>query len=113
MQEESKDDSVEWRTLGVSSERYKVTETVVDMTRPQVPLREITVPAKPQDVIFDLNKTALIIIDMQNDFCSDQGWLKGVGQDISGVKDILSPLERTSQKLRSLDVPIIWVNLGY
>ena len=38
-------------------------------------------PALPQSVAFDLARSALVVVDMQNDFCHPEGWFaqKGIG----------------------------------
>jgi ureidoacrylate peracid hydrolase len=91
---------------------YKVDERSVDMTRPSAPIRSVTVSAVPQTITFDLNKAALIIIDMQNDFLSEHGWLSSVGHDVKGAWKLYRPIGRTAQGLRKVHIPIIWVNWG-
>ena len=40
---------------------------------------EIVVPAKPESIRIDLKRTATIIVDMQNAFCSKGGMIDVVG----------------------------------
>ena len=54
---------------------WLVSRDTVDMTRQARPLRAISIAAEPQNIVIDANKTALLIVDMQNDFCSRGGWL--------------------------------------
>jgi ureidoacrylate peracid hydrolase len=93
-------------------EFYKVDSQSVDMSRPSMPVRAVQVRALPQSVVFDLRKAAFIIIDMQNEFCSEQGWLASIGQDVKGSRALYSPIRRVADHLRRVDVPIIWVNWG-
>ena len=72
----------------------------------------ITVPASPQDVRFDLARTAVIVVDMQNDFCHPEGWLGQLGVDVSAARQIIEPLEALLVGLRSAAVPVIWLNWG-
>jgi len=74
--------------------------------------QDVALPALPQNLILDLNRTALIIIDMQNDFCSPEGWMASLGVDVSGARALAGPINRVTAALRSRDVPIIWVNWG-
>ena len=100
-------------TLGAQDrDFYKVDEKSVDMTRPALPVRSVTVCALPQTITFDLNKTAYIIIDMQNDFLSEHGWFSSVGQDIKGAWKLFTPIKHTADRLRQARVPIIWLNWG-
>ena len=50
----------------VGREFYKLNPGLVDMSRPFRSTRALTIEATPQKVCIDLNKTALIAVDMQN-----------------------------------------------
>lgn len=92
--------------------RWNSTQGHVDLTTPPAPNHLVRLNASPQDVTLDLAATAILVIDMQNDFCHDQGWLAGIGVDVTAgaaLVDILNPL---LDGLRSVDVPVIWVNWG-
>jgi hypothetical protein len=43
--------------------------------------RPVQMPAEPQPIEFDLARSALVVVDMQNDFCHPEGWFaqKGIG----------------------------------
>ncbi|MDG2404808.1 MAG: hypothetical protein P8M25_07620, partial [Paracoccaceae bacterium] len=49
---------------------WEVETDLVDLVRPVLPTRRCTISAQPQNIVVDLNRTAVIIIDMQNDFCA-------------------------------------------
>jgi nicotinamidase-related amidase len=66
----------------------------------------------PQRVTLDLNRTALLVIDMQNDFCTQSGWVNHIGGDYRPDHAPIDPLNRLTPALRALGVPIIWVNWG-
>ncbi len=93
-------------------EFYKLKRGLVDMTRRDRSIRPITIEATPQKVLIDLNKTAIIVIDMQNDFCMSGGWLNSLGVDITPTRKPIDPLKRVTAALRSQDVPVIWLNWG-
>jgi ureidoacrylate peracid hydrolase len=101
------------RTLGTAGrEFYAVSETTVDLMRTPRSPRSTRIKASPQDVLIDLNKTALIVIDMQNDFCSLDGWFASLGVDITPIRKPIAPIKRVSAALREELVPVIWVNWG-
>ena len=50
-----------------------------------------TIPAKPEEVKIDINRTAVIVVDMQNSFASKGGMFDLVGQDISGARNVHLP----------------------
>jgi ureidoacrylate peracid hydrolase len=90
---------------------HVVTETV-DMVRRPAPSRPVALDALPQKLRIDLAATALVVIDMQNDFCHPDGWLAGIGVDVAPARAPIAPLQRLLPVLRGAAVPILWVNWG-
>ncbi len=91
---------------------WEVSADAADLTRRPPAPRPATVPAQPRRVTIDLARTALIVVDMQNDFCHPDGWLAGIGVDISRARAPIEPLRHLLPALRAAGVPIIWVNWG-
>jgi ureidoacrylate peracid hydrolase len=52
----------------------------------------------------DPRRTALLIIDMQELFCAP-----GAPAEVPGSRDIVEPINRLTEKIRAIGVPIIWV----
>jgi nicotinamidase-related amidase len=101
------------RPLGSSARnRWSVSETRADLVRQSLPPRAITVQADGKVVTLDLARTAVIVIDMQNDFCHPQGWLGHLGVDVSPARAPIAPLQSLLPSLRSHGVPVIWLNWG-
>lgn len=99
--------------LGSSpANQWRVDPARVDMVRPPHPQRPVSVAATPKDVRFDLARTALLVIDMQNDFCADNGWLASIGVDVEPARAPIAPLAALLPRLRAAGVPVIWVNWG-
>ncbi len=92
--------------------RWLVTAGRVDLTRPARPARPVELAAEPQSVVVDLARTALVVIDLQNDFCSPSGWLASIGVDIEPARSPIEPVAALLPVLRTADVPIVWVNWG-
>jgi nicotinamidase-related amidase len=91
---------------------WEVSADHADLTRhPKAP-RAVSVAAQPKRVTFDLARAAVIVVDMQNDFCHPDGWLAGIGVDIAPARGPIAPLYRLLPFLRQAGVPIIWVNWG-
>ena len=103
-----------WVVLGASygTNRYRVSTGTVDMTRPSNAVRAVHVKAQPQEVVFDLGKTALLVIDMQNDFCAREGWVAQMGIDVTPSLRLAEPINRVTHALRRAAVPVIWLNWG-
>ena len=91
---------------------YRVSETLVDMSRPTPPPRTAQFAAQPQNIAVDLNRTAIVIVDMQNDFCSHGGWFDALGVDVSGIHAIYPNIRRVVDSARASGLPILWVGFG-
>jgi nicotinamidase-related amidase len=72
----------------------------------------VTIPCAPQNVTVDLLRTAIIVIDMQNDFCAPGGWVDHLGADYRPDRKPIAPLQQLLPALRNAGVPVIWVNWG-
>ncbi len=59
-----------------------------------------------------MSRTALIVVDIQNDFCHPDGWLASIGVDVAPARKPIAPLQALLPALRHQGVPIIWLNWG-
>jgi nicotinamidase-related amidase len=89
-----------------------ITADTVDMTRRAPPVRPLAIAAEPQNVVIDARKCALLIVDMQNDFCCAGGWLASRGIDISPNRKPIELIRRLVAAFRREQLPVIWVNWG-
>ena len=64
------------------------------------------------DEMIQPKHTALVVIDMQNDFCATNGWLASLGADVSPTRKPITPIKSVAEGLRAQSVPVIWVNWG-
>ena len=68
--------------------------------------------ALPQRIEIDLARSALVVIDMQNDFCHPKGWF---GQKGISVKPMRKPIATIAGLLpgwRAAGGAVVWVNWG-
>jgi nicotinamidase-related amidase len=84
----------------------------VDMSLPLLPPAPLRLDCEPQQLTIDLRRTALVIIDMQNDFCAKGGWVDHLGADFTPDRAPIEPLRRLVPRLRAAGVTIVWVNWG-
>jgi nicotinamidase-related amidase len=100
-------------TLGLArGYHWRVDAEHVDMAVPLPEPRPLTIASKPQRVTLDLARTALLVIDMQNDFCAKDGWVDHLGVDFAPDRAPIEPLRRMIPRLRQAGVHIVWVNWG-
>ena len=92
--------------------QWRVSEAKVDLVRAPVPPRPLSLKAAPQDLTIDLARTAIVVIDMQNDFCHPDGWLASIGVDVAPARSPIAPLRALLPRLRAADVPVLWINWG-
>ncbi len=97
-----------------SSQRnqWRVSADTADLVRPARPARPVSFDARPQRLTIDLARTAILVIDMQNDFCAEDGWLASIGVDVTGARGPIAPLNTLLAALRDVDAPVLWVNWG-
>lgn len=101
------------RRLGATPRNsWAVSADHADLVRAVVPPRPVSFEADPQSLTIDLNRTAMIVVDMQNDFCSKGGWFDSRGIDISPVRAPIDPLNAFLPVLRKARVPLVWLNWG-
>jgi nicotinamidase-related amidase len=92
--------------------QWWATEAEVDMAMAPPPPVPVRIACEPQAVTVDLRRTAIIVIDMQNDFCAKGGWVDHLGADYTPDRAPIEPLQRLLPVLREAEVPVIWVNWG-
>ncbi|EED21904.1 isochorismatase family hydrolase, putative [Talaromyces stipitatus ATCC 10500] len=67
----------------------------------------------PHDATFTPFTTALVIIDMQKDFCAPGGYLEYQGYDISPTRAIIPRLQNLLQNFRAAGFPIYHTREGH
>lgn len=74
---------------------------------------KLTVPAEPFAFDFELSKTALIIIDMQRDFCANGGFGEALGNDITPTKSIIPTVRDVLDAARGAGMRVIHTREGH
>ena len=92
--------------------QWRVGESEVDLIRQPLKPRPLRLAATPQAVTLDLRRTAMLVIDMQNDFCHPDGWLGHIGVDVTPARAPIPQLSKTVPLLREQGASIIWLNWG-
>ncbi|MET0541001.1 MAG: isochorismatase family cysteine hydrolase [Variovorax sp.] len=93
--------------------RWQVSADRVDLSRADPrPVRAIDINAEPQALTLDVHRSALVVVDMQNDFCSKGGYLDYRGIDITPDRAPIAPIAALVPALRAAGVPIVWLNWG-
>jgi len=59
----------------------------------------------------DPTSTALLVVDMQNDFCDPNGFFAQVGHDVSTCRDAVAKTRRVVAQARAAGIPVIWTKM--
>lgn len=69
--------------------------------------------AWPWDNNLGRQNTALVIIDMQTDFCGEGGYVDTMGYDLSLTRAPIEPIGRLLARFRELGMPVIHTREGH
>ena len=75
--------------------------------------QEIEVPARPAPFTFDLATTAVLIVDMQNDFAAPGGMFERAGIDISTVQAIVPNVRAVLEAARACGLAVVYLKMGF
>ena len=81
-------------------------------TRPNQGSR-VRIDAKPEPIVIDTARTAVIVVDMQNDFGTKGGMFERAGIDISMIQAAVAPTARVLASAREAGITIIYLKMGF
>lgn len=73
----------------------------------------LTLPAEPEPLEISTDRTALLVVDMQNAFASERGMLDLAGVDIRGARDAVANTRLLCEAARAAGVPVVYLTIGY
>jgi ureidoacrylate peracid hydrolase len=74
---------------------------------------QVSVQAKPESFSMEIGGTAIIVVDMQNDFGSKGGLFDRIGIDISAIQAAIAPTARVLKSARRVGCPIVYLKMGF
>ena len=75
--------------------------------------KNIHIMAKPDSIAIDTARTAVIVVDMENDFGSKGGMFDRAGIDISMIQKVINPTSNVLAAARRAGIKIIYLKMGY
>ena len=76
-------------------------------------MRSVELAAEPEPLTLDLDRTALLVVDMQNAFASRGGMLDLAGVDVSGAADVVANARLVCEAARQARLPVVYLTIGY
>ncbi|MCU5775176.1 pyrimidine utilization protein B [Erwiniaceae bacterium BAC15a-03b] len=89
----------------------KTADTVVCSTAAAE--NNLTLPARPEAIFFPPQQTALIVVDMQNAYATEGGYLDLAGFDVSATKPVIEKIKIAVTAARAAGIQIIWFQNGW
>lgn len=68
--------------------------------------------AQPESIEIDLARSALVVVDMQNDFCHPEGWFGQKGIDVGPMRQPIGAIARLLTAWRAASGRVVWLNWG-
>ena len=69
--------------------------------------------AEPYEFVFDTDRTALVVIDMQSDFLQPGGFGELLGNDVSKLAAAVPPTRQVLERARAMGMPVIQTREGH
>jgi ureidoacrylate peracid hydrolase len=76
-------------------------------------MRAIELAAAPDALTLDLDRTALLVVDMQNGFASPGGMLDLAGIDVRPARDVIANARMVVEAARRSGLPVVYLTIGY
>jgi len=73
----------------------------------------LTLPTKPEAITADPERSAVMVVDMQNAFASKGGMFDLSGVDISGARRVIAVLQKILDGAREAGMQIVYLQMGY
>jgi len=67
----------------------------------------------PFDGEADIARSALLIIDMQIDFCGKGGYIDSMGYDIDMIRSVIGPIRATLESARHMGMKVVFTREGH
>lgn len=80
---------------------------------PSTSSHRLTIDASPMPITIDTAQAAVVVVDMQNDFCSKGGMFDRGGVDISMVQNAVEPTRRVLAAARDSKIKIVYLKMGF
>ncbi|MFN3254767.1 MAG: amidase [Ilumatobacter sp.] len=100
------------RRIGATRRAWETDGELVSLVPTARTTRVVEVDAQPSRLRLDLARTAVVIVDMQNDFCHPDGWLGSIEVDVTPARSPIDALVSSLPAMRAGGAAVVWLNWG-
>jgi ureidoacrylate peracid hydrolase len=76
-------------------------------------VKNLLLEGRPQPISIEPRRTALLVVDMQNDFGSRAGMFDRAGIDITCIQQVIAPTARVIAAARTAGIQVIYLKMGF
>lgn len=69
--------------------------------------------AKPEPIDFYPSRTALVVVDMQNGYCSPGGYFSHLGVDLAPRQQVIPTIAELVRVTRDAGMQVVWLQNGW
>lgn len=95
--------------LAASADRWYLTDDYVHLSPHHAEGQLLKWDAHLKPIVDNPNRQALVVVDMQNDFCAPGGWTDRSGLDYKACREAIPGVQRAIDTARSRGSWVIWV----
>lgn len=91
---------------------WRWTPEALSLVRPAVAPRPVRLPTHTDVIELDVHRSALVVVDMQNDFCHPEGWFGQKGISLRATRKPIPVLRELLPAWRHAGGRVVWLNWG-
>lgn len=95
--------------LAASADRWHLRDDYIHLSPHHAEGDLLKWNAELKPIVDNPDRGALVIIDMQNDFCAPGGWTEASGLDYKGCREAIPGIQRAIKTARDYGMWIVWV----
>lgn len=73
----------------------------------------LQIAARPEPLELSTDRTAVVVVDMQNDFASPGGMFHRAGIDVGGIQKIVAPIATVLDAARAARILVVYLKMGF
>jgi ureidoacrylate peracid hydrolase len=91
---------------------WSLTDAGISLVRKPKAPRPVRFAAGSQSIEIDVARSAVIVVDMQNDFCHPEGWFGQKGINVKPMRKPITLIARLLPAWREAGGMVVWLNWG-